>query len=182
MVFLAQLWQLYWPVLCLRRSPSQTSNNPLLLGLSAFLFFLSLLLQWFWLRPITQAHSLGAELLLILEIMAMYALYTYFLLRLKGYETRLRKTLCCIYFGQAFLHSLGIMLLVFSGLSLRVWNPESLSHITLMLTLIGSFVLTLWQFSYMVFVFRKALDVDILLGIFAALGLILTTILLASLG
>lgn len=182
MVFLAQLWRMYWPVICLRRSPAQTSDNPLVLGFSAFLFALSLLLQWFWLRPITKVNDFGAELLLIVEIIAVYGLYTYALLRLKGFAGRFRKTLSSIYFGQAFLHGLGIVLLLFSGLSMQYFSPESLTQMTLMLSLIGSFVLTIWQFSYMVFVFRNALDMDILYGILAALGLIAATILLASLG
>lgn len=182
MVFLAQLWRIYWPVICLRRSPAQTSDNPVVLGLTALLFAGSLLLQWFWLRPITKVNAFGAELLLIVGIIAVYALYTYVLLYLKGYHVRFRKTLSSIYAGQAFLHTLGVVLLVFSGLSLQYFSPESLTQVTLMLSLIGSFILTIWQFSYMVFVFRNALDVDILYGILAALGLIAATILLASLG
>lgn len=182
MVFLAQLWRMYWPVICLRRSPANTSDNPVILGLSALLFASSLLLQWFWLRPITKVNTFEAEILLIIEIIALYAIYTYTLLYLKGYSPRFRKTLSSVYVGQAFLHTLGVVLLLFSGLSLQYFSPESLAQISLMLSLIGSFILTIWQFSYMVFVFRNALDVDILYGILAALGLIAATILLASLG
>lgn len=182
MVFWAQLWRMYWPVICLKRSPAQTSGHPLILVLSACLFALSLLLQWFWLRPITKVNAFGSELLLIAEIIAVYALYTYALLSVKGYAARFYKTLSALYFGQAFLHTLGVILLLLSALSLQHFSPESLSQATLMLSLIGSFILTIWQFSFLVFVFRNAFSVDMLYGIFAAIGLISATILLASLG
>jgi hypothetical protein len=174
------LFKRYWQVTIFKDTPANTPYSLLLLGVTAVLYYLMIILQWSIAadnKDITLTGSLFAGIALLLS----YVIYTGVLLLVSHRAARFVQSLTCILAGHAIVHVLAFPLLLMTPLFLEAAANQSLGLLIGVIYLAFTLVLTVWQFMVTVHIFKHTLNVNYLAALFASLGLLASNVLIVSL-
>jgi len=177
---LAALIKRYWQVCLFKETPANTPYSFLLLSIITIFFYLLMVLQWV-IADISEIISYESLLLAGLTLIASYIFYTYALLLIYKFSSRIVQTLSCLIASHAIVHVLAFPLLLVAPILTQSNINPLLGLIISVLYLIFTLILTIWQFMVSVHIYKHALGIENIPAILASFGLLSCNILIVSL-
>lgn len=173
------LFKPYWQVTVFKQSPANTPYSPLLLIFSALLYLMFTLFQWS-VSPGLQKHiTFNFVIVLGLGLLFVYYAYTAFLLQVKQRTNRLVQTLTSLFASHFIIHVITFPLAMLAPQLVGLDTEIGLNLLIVLVYIIITLGLTIWQFLITAFIYRQALNIDFLASLLASFGLSVCNILIA---
>lgn len=170
----------YWQVCLLKNSPENTPYSHFLLGLSAILFALTLIIQWQF-SDIIFSDDVFIILMIAISLIFSFIVYCYIILLFKGFIGRLVQTLTCIFCTQLIIHILACPLVLLEPYLVNAHIKNPLVLFIGVMYLFITLGLSVWQFVITAHIFKYALSTTAIQSVLAAFGLMAVNILTVSL-
>ena len=169
----------YWQVSTFKLTPAETPYSHLLLGITAFIFFLLIIFQWI-ITDVLHQYTFMNALLTGLSLIASYVIYTFALLGAFHRRHRSVQTLTCLFACHTIVHLFAFPLLLVMPLLLDLKSIEPLALLIGVVYLLLTLILTVWQFIVTTFIYKQALAIDNFPATLASVGLLGCNILTVS--
>lgn len=174
-----QLILYYWQLSLLRESPENTPYSQLLMGVSAILLSLVMVIQWS-LSDFEQSYDLLNTLMTAISLILSYMAYTYMILLFREFSSRWVQTVTCLFCTHIVVHVMASPLII---LAPYLAHANLKSPIILFIGVVYLFLtlgLSIWQFVITAHIYKYALNTTPIQSILAAFGLIAANILTVS--
>lgn len=170
----------YWDICLLKESPENTPYSITRIFLSGALLALIMVTEWNF-SYVSSSPDLGSTLLIATCLILSYLIYTYIVLFLKGFKSRLVQTVTALFCTSIIIHIMLAPLVFFAPYlsQSHLKNPMLLFWGVLYLFL--SIGLSVWQFVITAHIYKYALNTTPIQSVLAAFGLIAVNILTVSL-
>ncbi|MBA4696266.1 MAG: hypothetical protein H2069_02605 [Legionella sp.] len=159
----------YWQVALFKESPANTPYSPMLLIGFTLLFFVLIILQW--LVTVQDNLAFLPTIVIATSLVFTYYLYTFLLLKINKTVNRSIQTITTLLAVHFIIHFLSFPLLLLVPFFTEVSAYPSLVLILGIIYLIATVGLTVWQFLATAFIYRYALDIQLLPSLLASFGL-----------
>lgn len=174
-----QLFYTYWKVAVFQETPDNTPYSRFLLGLSALLFVLIMVVQW-ELSGLELSDEISIVFLIAVSLALSFIVFTYGLLFARGLVSRWVQTATCLYFTHLIVHFMAFPLFILDPLlaDANLKNP-----LLLLVGVVYLFItvgLSIWQFLVTAHIYKHALNTTTVQSVLAAFGLIAVNILTVS--
>ncbi|WP_133135027.1 hypothetical protein [Legionella rowbothamii] len=169
----------YWNICLLKESPENTPYSIIRAFLSGIVLAIIMVIEWNY-SYYNSSGDLGWLLIIATSLLFSYAIYTYAILFLKGFNSRLVQTVTALFYTSIIIHILVAPLVFFAPhLShIHIKNPALLFlGVLYLFTSIG---LSVWQFVITAHIYKYALSTTSIQSVIAAFGLIAVNILTVS--
>lgn len=171
-----QLINTYGRILLLRAPPESAPYSRALFILAILLYVLVLVLQWIF-AGMLRSFSLLDFLFMSLSLLAGMFVYTWLLLKIKGYPNRFVQTCTALLFIFIYIHTLALPLALMVP---QVTNNSS-SYLLTLLYLPVTLILSLWQLFANIHVYKFSLEIDGWQAAVIGLGLLAVNVLTLTL-
>ena len=174
-----QVFSYYWQICLLKISPHNTPYSYFLLGLSAFLLALVMVIQWSF-SDVVFSDDIYITLLAVLSLLLSFYIYCYLVLYFRGRIGRFIQTLTSIFFAYLIIQIIACPLLLLDPylLHANLKNPVILFFGVIYLFI--SLGLSVWKFVITAHIFKYALSTTAIQSVLAAFGLLAVNILTVS--
>jgi hypothetical protein len=170
----------YWRICLLKESPENTPYSLFLMGLSAILLALILIVQWQFSDSVF-ANDFSTTLIAASSLILSYILYTYALLFFRGVRSRLVQTLTCLFATRIIIHILASPLLLLDPYLSHVHLKNPIFLFIGVIYLFITLGLSVWQFVITAHIYKYALNTSAIQSVLAAFGVLAVNILTVSL-
>lgn len=171
----------YWLVSCFKTTPENTPCSSLLLGMTACVFYVLVVIQWLMV-DVDHEFSFATSLIMAVVLLFSYASYTYGLLFLFRFSHRFLQSLTSLLAGHTIVHLFALPLVLFWWWPwlAKVMEVSPIGLLFGMIYLVLSFILGIWQVMITVHIYKHALNINYFAAVLASFGLIACNILLVS--
>lgn len=174
-----QLLIYYWQLSLFREKPDNTPYSQVLMGLSAIILGVIMIIQWNF-SDFDFSDDLLKTSLTAASLILSYIAYTYMALFLRGLGSRWIQTVTCLFSTHIIIHVLASPLIIIAP----YLNQTSLKNPLLLFVGVVYLFLTLglsvWQFVITAHIYKYALNTSAIQSVLAAFGLIAANILIVS--
>ncbi len=170
----------YWDICLLKESPENTPYSIIRTFLSGIILALIMVTEWNF-SSITASNDLGANLLIAVCLILSCVVYTYIILFLKGFISRLIQTVTALFYTNMIIHILVAPLLLIAPYLSQSHLKNPFLLLIGVIYLFLSIGLSVWQFVITAHIYKYALSTTAIQSVLAAFGLIAVNILTVSL-
>lgn len=169
----------YWGICLLKESPENTPYSITRLFLSGIFLALLMVTEWSF-SHLTSSDDLGSNLFVATSLIISYVIYTYVVLFLKGYASRLVQTVTALFYTSIIIHILVAPLLFIAPYLSQIHLKNPVLLFLGVLYLFMSIGLSVWQFVITAHIYKFALNTTAIQSVLTAFGLIAVNILTVS--
>lgn len=170
----------YWDICLLKESPENTPYSITRIFLSGILLALIMVVEWNFSYFISTTDP-GSTLFIATGLIISYVLYTYMVLFLKGFASRLVQTVTTLFCTSIIIHIMVVPLLFISPYLSQIHAKNPVLLFLGVLYLFLSIGLSVWQFVITAHIYKYALNTTAIQSVLVAFGLIAVNILTVSL-
>lgn len=174
-----QLFRFYWQLSLLKENPGNNPYSPFLMGLSAILLGLVMMIQWSF-SDFENSYDLLNTAMTSVTLISSYMAYTYALLFLRGLSYRWVQTLNCLFCTHIIVHVLASPLIMLAPYLAQANLKSPILLFIGVLYLFLTLGLSIWQFVITAHIYKSALNTTSIQSVLAAFGLIAVNILTVS--
>lgn len=169
----------YWDICLLKESPENTPYSITRMFLSGILLALIMVIEWNF-STFTSSADVGSNLFIATCLILSYVIYTYIVLYLRGYTSRLVQTITTLFYISIIIHIMVAPLLLISPYLSQIHLKNPLLLFVGVLYLFLSIGLSVWQFVITAHIYKHALSTTSIQSVLVAFGLIAVNILTVS--
>ncbi|WP_058534925.1 hypothetical protein [Legionella saoudiensis] len=169
----------YWNICLLKESPENTPYSIIRVFLSAIILAVIMVIEWNY-SYYNSSGDLGWLLIIATCLLLSYAIYTYAVLFLKGFTSRLVQTLTALFYTSIIIHILVAPLVFFAPYLSHIHIKTPILLFLGVLYLFMSIGLSVWQFVITAHIYKYALSISPIQSVLTAFGLMAVNILTVS--
>lgn len=169
----------YWQVCLFKESPENTPYSFFLLGLSACLLILLMVIQWQYSDRVF-SEDLFLTLLAAISLILSFIVYSFVVLFFRGVRGRLVQTATCLFFTYFIVQILASSLFLLDPFLLGTDLKKPLSLFIGVIYLFITLGLSVWKFVITAHIYKYALSTSSIQSVLAAFGLLAVNILTVS--